>query len=371
MQKPDPTNPELTATLERALLRELVSEWHRVNAAHFKDALARPSIVLSTTASRLGRWIEEARTIELQRAMVLKERWPVVVEVLKHEMAHQYAHEILGASGETAHGPAFRATCVRLGIYPASSGLPRTGEEADPESTRIVERIARLLALAESPNVHEAEAAAAAAQRLMLKHNVDLLGTQRSGAPARDFEVRHLGAPTGRVEESARILAGILGKHFFVEVLWIPVYRPLEGKRGSVLEIGGTRANVAMAEYVHAFLTRACDSLWVDHKRADGLRSNRHRRTFQAGVMSGFAAKLAREAKRLGKEDPSLVWVKDGDLDAWFRRRHPHVRNVRYGGARRPEQRHAYDRGREAGEAIVLRRGIEAAASGRGRLLPP
>ena len=37
------------------------------------------------------------------------------------------------------------------------------------------------------------------------------------------------------------LLGAILGKHFFVEVIWVPVYRPLEQKRGSVLEVCGTQ----------------------------------------------------------------------------------------------------------------------------------
>jgi hypothetical protein len=370
MTERDRGHHEITASLERALLRELVAEWERINAAHFRGRLARPSIVLSVSTSRLGLWVDGARVIELQRAMVLERPWPVVVEVLKHEMAHQYVHEVLGERGESPHGRAFRETCERLGIDPASSGLPRPkdGESGDPEATRIVERIARLLALAESSNVHEAEAAAAAAQRLMLKHNIE--SVQRVQAHAqRDFEHRHLGEPTGRVEESQRILAGILGRFFFVEVIWIPVYRPREGKRGSVLEIGGTRANAAMAEYVHAFLTHSCDALWTDHKRANGIASNRDRRTFQSGVMSGFASKLARESKAAAHDlkKQGLVWIKDADLGAWFRRRHPHVRNVRYGGTPRTT---SWDAGREAGEKIVLRRGIDAAVTSRGRLLP-
>ena len=56
---------ELTASLERALLRELVAEWERINGAHFRGALHRPSIVLSTTASRLGQWVDGTRVIEL------------------------------------------------------------------------------------------------------------------------------------------------------------------------------------------------------------------------------------------------------------------------------------------------------------------
>jgi hypothetical protein len=349
---------ELTASLERALLRELVSEWKRINAAYFREALALPSIVLSSSSAHLGRWRGDARVLELSRTMILAQPWAVVVEVLRHEMAHQYVHEALGETSETPHGPSFRAVCERLGVDPAASGLP-SPSPYDDVTARAVERIARLLALAESPNVHEAEAATLAAQRLMLKYNIE--STSR---PAVGYAFRTLGAPTGRVEESQRILAGILAQHFFVEVIWIPVYRPLEGKRGSVLEICGSRANLEIAEYVHGFLTHSCHGLWLDHRRALGLRSNRERRTFQSGVMSGFSTKLARESKKHRAE--GLVWVKDGDLDHYFRRRHPHIRNVRYGGSPRSD---AWHKGREAGEKLVLRRGVAEGAVSRGRLL--
>jgi hypothetical protein len=349
---------ELTASLERALMRELVSEWERLNGAHFRGRLKPPSIVLVTGTSHLGRWMPEVRVLELSRAMVLGQPWAVAIEVLRHEMAHQYVHEVLGERQETPHGAAFQAVCERLGIDASSSGLP-SAAPYDDATARAVERIARLLALAESPNVHEAEAATLAAQRLMLKYNIDA-----QTRPASGYGFRTLGAPTGRVEESQRILAGILGEHFFVEVIWVPVYRPREGKRGSVLEISGARANLDIAEYVHGFLSHACESLWRDHRRAQGLRSNRERRTFQAGVMTGFSSKLGREAKKHRAE--GLVWVGDGDLHDYFRRRHPHVRNVRYGGSPRSDAWHS---GRAAGERIVLRRGVEAGAVSRGRLL--
>src|SRR5271170_4730520 len=102
---------ELTASLERALLRELVAEWQRINAAHFRDSLALPSIVLSSSTSHLGRWLGDTRVLELSRAMILAQPWAVVIEVLRHEMAHQYVHEVLGETSETPHGPAFRSVC--------------------------------------------------------------------------------------------------------------------------------------------------------------------------------------------------------------------------------------------------------------------
>ncbi len=353
-----PETHELAASLERALLHELVSEWQRINAAHFRSALALPSIVLSTSTSHLGRWLGDVRVLELSRRMVLAQPWAVVIEVMRHEMAHQYVHEILGETSETPHGPAFRSVCERLGVDPAAAGLP-DASPYDDATARAVERIARLLALAESPNVHEAEAATLAAQRLMLKYNIE--ARTRPGA---SYGFRTLGAPTGRIEESQRILAGILAQHLFVDVLWLPVYRPLEGKRGSVLEICGSRANLEIADYVHGFLTHSCDRLWVEHKRERKLRSNRERRTFQSGVMSGFSGKLAREAKK--NHASGLVWVKDGDLHHYFRKRHPHIRNVRYGGSPRSD---AWHHGREAGEKLVLRRGVAVGAVARGRLL--
>jgi hypothetical protein len=277
--------------------------------------------------------------------------------VLKHEAAHQYVHEVLGETAETAHGPAFRDACARLGIDARASGVP--APKASPED-KIIERIARLLALAESPNRHEAEAAAAAAQRLMLKHNLE---SARAGS-ARHYGFVHLGRPTGRVVEHQRFVAMILGKYFFVEAIWVPVYRAREGKRGSVLEICGTESNLAMAEYVHDFLHQSAERLWREHQQLDGIASNRDRRTYLAGVMAGFADSLSRQESRSRSE--GLVWVRDGDLGAYFRRRHPHVRHVRHAGQRRTD---AWARGREAGRQIVLHRPVRAAAKAGGKLL--
>src|SRR3954468_20419441 len=144
----------LEAELEAALVRELTEQYRLLAHAYFKNALTLPLVALVDTRARLGLWIEATRTIELSRPLVLEQPWGVVVEVLKHEMAHQYVHEILEVFSETAHGPAFRETCERFGFDGAAAGMPQAAP-SDP-SRKMAERIARLLALAESPNVHEA-----------------------------------------------------------------------------------------------------------------------------------------------------------------------------------------------------------------------
>jgi hypothetical protein len=353
----------LSARLEAALLRELAESYRHLALAYFKGNLKLPQFELVTSRARLGRWIPDTRIIELSRPLVLEQPWGIVVEVLKHEMAHQYVAEVLGEHGESAHGPRFRAVCEKLGIDAAASGMPvPTPGAAHGDHGKVGERIARLLALAESPNVHEAEAAMAAAQRLLLKHNIEL----RSTRAALGYSWRHLGEPTGRTTEAERVLSLILGKHFFVEAIWVPVYRPALGKRGSVLEICGSPENVEIAEYVHGYLVQTAARLWMEHKVEQGIFSNRDRRTFLAGVMSGMSEKLAREAKQ--SEGAGLVWIADGDLEDFFRRRHPHVRHIRYAGQRRTD---AYAHGREAGKKIVIHKGVKGSAEQRGHLLGP
>ncbi len=247
-----------------------------------------------------------------------------------------------------------------MGIDAAARGVPEAGP-SDAEA-RALERVARLLALAESPNVNEAEAAMAAAQKLMLRFNL----TAAASARARSYVHRHLGQPSGRVGEAERILAMILGKHFFVECIWVSVYRPRVGKRGSVLEVCGTRENLDIAEYVHSYLLTTGERLWTLHKRAHAIRGDRDRRTFLAGVMAGFESKLSIQKKT--HESEGLVWIGDRDLGEYYRRRNPYVRHVRYSGGQKNE---AYGHGRDQGTRIVLRKGVGSGdePSARGRLL--
>jgi predicted SprT family Zn-dependent metalloprotease len=357
----------LTVELEAALLRELRASFDELNQSYFKRALRPPEIKISDSTRRLGQWDPARRRIEMSRSLFVKEPWGTVLEVLKHEMAHQYVHEILGRVDEPSHGPAFREVCERLGIDARAAGLPASPAEATEmgrqQHVKVLERIAQLLALAQSSNVHEAHAATTLAQKLMLKYNVESAALGARGG----YEFRHLGVASGRVGESERFLSIILGQHFFVEVIWVPVYRPLEKKRGHVLEICGTPPNLEMASYVHAFLTRSAEHLWAEHKRDHGIKSNRDRRTYLSGVMDGFRDKLESEQKH--HREQGLVWVGDADLSKYFRKRHPHIRHTRAGG---PSRNAVHGAGRSAGRRLVLHRGMHDApsAGGGAKLLP-
>ncbi|MFO0611824.1 MAG: DUF2786 domain-containing protein [Polyangiaceae bacterium] len=349
----------LSEELERLLLARLRQEYEDENHRLFKKALRTPVLFLSDNESFLGRYMPAFQTLEISRKLVLTKPWGIVQEVLKHEMAHQYVHDVLHIHDETSHGPAFRHVCEKRGIDPRATGLP---DESAPEEgqDRVLERVAKLLALAESSSEHEAQAAMNAAQRLMLKYNLDHV----SAKTARRYAFRHLGTPTGRVAEWERFISMILRDHFFVDPIWVSVYRPREGTRASVLEVCGTDANLEMAAYVYDFLSHAGERLWREHQRATRTRGNRDRRAFIAGVMSGFYAKLNEE--RATQREAGLVWKGDADLQVFFRARHPSIVHTRYSGS---SANPAHQRGRAAGQKLILHKPVTAGPSGRTLLL--
>jgi hypothetical protein len=348
---------DLSAALEAALLRELGASWDELNHALFRHRLRRPVLALSEGGGRLGAWESSKRQLSLSRSLILERPWGQVREVLKHEMAHQYVDEVMGVREEGAHGPAFEALCREHGIDARATGLPEAG---DGESDTVLRRVARLLALASSPNVHEAEAAMQQARRLMLKHNLDgAAAAARSG-----FTFRQVGTPRGRVDAHEHLLASVLADHFFVEVIWVPSFQPLTGRSGRVLELCGTPSNLEVAAYVHGFLLETGERLWREHRKAASLPGDRERRRFLLGVMMGFEEKLAQAEVASRRE--GLIWLGDPELSAYLRRRYPR----RSGGGSIGFQRTAsHEEGRRAGKGIVLHRPVGESRGNRGRLL--
>jgi hypothetical protein len=354
---------QLSVELEAKLLERLTLEWQAINYTYFGDVLRQPILQLSDTRARLGQWHGELRSLEVSRTLVIEQPWAEVIEVLKHEVAHQYVEEVLGIVDETAHGPSFRKLCARLGIDArAAAPADRSdGSDADPSDAagRIVARIRKLLALAQSPNQNEAENAATAARRLMIKFNIEVDQARPETGEQRRYGYRHLGRGSGRILEHDRRLAKILVDYFFVEGIWLPIYRPLDGKRGTVFEICGLEPNLQMAEHVHAFLTATAERLWAEYKRETQRSSNRDRQAFLAGVMRGFEAKLAAQSSEFQAQ--GLVWVPAADLRQYLRRRYPKTTTVRRGGASRND---AYAEGNRAGKSIVLSQPVHTGPSG-------
>ncbi len=357
----------LSIEQERRLLAVLREEWEHWNVARFRRALRPPVFALDDASTRLGQWECATRTLSLSRSFVLTHAWPSIVEVLKHEMAHQFVSEVLDVTDETSHGPTFQRVCRDRGIDARAAGRPLNGEE-DPRTARVARTVEKLLALASSDNVHEAETAMRAARRLLAQHNLgdaDLPGAERV------HDYLHVGPVLLRVHEWQRLLASVLAEHFFVEAIWVSAYVPTTGKRGSQLELCGTLANLKIAEYVHGYLVHVAPRLWDSYKQRESVRGDRERLPYFAGLMNGFRQQLrtdaSADAKGARSAQRELVHVATQALRGFYRSRHPYVRTVRYGGAARGE---AFAEGESDGRALTVRRPLDAAGVARPALLP-
>ncbi|HEY1098666.1 MAG TPA: SprT-like domain-containing protein [Myxococcota bacterium] len=351
--------------LEHQLLETLVGAWHTFNRDLFGGGLTMPVLLLEDTSARLGHWRRRDRTIGLSRPLIRDKPWHVVRAVLKHEMAHQYVDEVLGVlDSEPAHGPAFARVCADLHIDARASGMPDDDDADidvdahDDDTARIMRRVQKLLALADSDNANEAEAAANAAQRLMLEHN--LAGLQKRGA--KRYATKRLTTPVVRLPAHIKMLAGVLSRSYFVEVVLARAYLPDEGRDGFLVEVSGTPENLAMAEWVFHFLCDAGDRVFDKERRAGRVTSSSRPR-FLTGFVAGVDEKLARD--RAVQQEQGLVWIGDPDLQRWVRREHPRLRATRV----RTAVDDAHRLGRAAGNDVVIARPVEAASVQRGRLL--
>jgi hypothetical protein len=360
---------DIREELRRATLRRLQREWSGYNSWHLGGKLRPPAFEIADDARRLGSWHRGTRTIAFSRGHLEGATWSEVIDTLKHEMAHQYVDEVLGLEEALPHGEAFRRACRLLAIDPAAragaAGESGAGGGAaggpEPEAAARLRKIRGLLALAESSNAHEAEAALAKANELLLKYNIDVAAAETE----RRYVVRELGRPTGRRNRHDMILAGLIAEHFFVEAIWIDTFDVRTGRSGQVLEVCGTPENVELAEYAHHELLRSAEELWRRHRLERGIGGDRDRRPFVEGVVTGYSERLRAEKERR-EQRHELVWLGDPKLDQFFRARHPRVRQQRYYVSAGTE---AFSAGKEAGASLELTPAVKGRARGEPRLL--
>jgi len=359
------------AALEHRILQGLSLEWETalwVLDEENRQRMRPPLFRLRDYKRTWGTWSGERREISLSRDLVLHHSWDAVLEVLLHEMAHQFAEEALGAQQEPSHGPAFRRACHLLRANPKASGkyMPLDDRMAcDPPGPedKTVRRVRKLMALAESPNRHEAEVSMAKAHELIAKHNLHLLERDER----RDFTSVFVGTPALRHPREEYALANLLQEFYFVQGIWVPAYVLEKGKMGRVLEISGADQNVKLASYVYDFVRRFIDRQWKEYNTHKGL--NRRRKTdYAVGIIEGFRSKLALQdskKKRGGKR--ALIKLGDPLLEKYVAYRYPRTVSEKRVVSGKDEK--VASDGREAGKKLVIHKGITEKERNRRRLI--
>jgi hypothetical protein len=247
-----------------------------------------------------------------------------------------------------------RANPRASGSYPLLDERVRA-EEILPADKNL-RRAQKLMALAESPNLHEAEAAMAKAQALMRKYNLRVLEEGRSS-----FETVSLGRPALRHPAEEYALAHLLQEFYFVQGIWVSAF-VLEKKRmGRVLEISGTLPNLRVAGYVYEFVSRFIQSQWREY---NGIRNlNRRRRTdFALGVIEGFRSKL-KSGNGTAATPAALLRLENPLLEKFMAYKYPRTAKISGGQIRRDRQ--VLEDGRKAGRMLVIAKGVETGTQGR------
>jgi len=357
------SNSKLQIELENRILHGISAEWELFSwmldkplRQHFK----KPIFSLSDMTNRWGYWSYEDREICLSRNLVRNYSWATVREILKHEMAHQLTQEVLGGLHEKPHGETFQKACHLLRANPKASDTYPTlddrihAQEAGDDD-RLLTKVQKLMALAESSNQHEAEAAMAKAYELMTRFNISLM----EQTTIRNYETIFVGKPALRNSREMHRLAVLLHKYYFVECIWVQAYVVEKQKMGRVLELIGTVQNLQIAEYVYYFVKNFIDTQWKQYNKTKRLSYHR-RNDFAEGILEGFEYTLKKQKRRLKRkhslDDQALMKISDPQLIEYTNYLYPRIKNTSCSIGNSDET--IINDGRRVGKNLVISKGI-------------
>jgi hypothetical protein len=346
-----------------------ISWYHRVNL--------NPVVMkLSDMMSTWGTWDPFYRTITISTRLIRQHAWDVVLQVLKHEMAHQYVAEVMGVVSDTSHGDLFQTACKKLGVAAwacRASGeipehIPSLRERVlSADDERLLGRVEKLLSLAQSSNEHEALLAMERVRELYTRHNLRRLkNTSGDG----HMDSLYLGRKKKKTDQVEAKILSILNQHFKVRVIHTNLFDSQTCQRYKAAEILGRRENVILAEYVFYFLLQQCDSLWLNYKNQTQSPANL-RRSYQLGVLSGFDEKLqkssnieasvAREESLSPADMKYLRVIERDEMDHFVARCYPRLAKKSFG--RGQIDASSFASGQSEGRRLNLNRPLQSAGS--------
>ena len=387
-----PITSKIEADLSRSLVLGLRWEYARAVEKSPEEirrrVSTRPNILLSDTG-KLGIADPETWTIQLNSPFAATHRFDAVRDVFLHEVAHLWASVHPEGSCETSHGAIFRKMCELLGADPHATNkdsplfnlkCKSLDDSPDPQD-QLRSRVRKLLALAESPYPEEARSAASKASELITRHNLNLIEEGRE----RVFTTRFMCDPAKRHPRHLVVVANILQRFFFVEIVWVPAWVVYKNCAGNVPEMSGQPHDIEFASYVFDFIQRTTRSQWAQARQQHGF-SGRESLQFALGVANGFYSKLEGDRRALSERLQAerdlaeaaarskggylctdLVNVADPRLSDYVKRRYGKMRSI---GRPSRARKSSYHVGKKVGENMVLHRGIEAASTASGRMLP-
>ncbi|HCC53708.1 MAG TPA: hypothetical protein DEQ20_02080 [Desulfobulbaceae bacterium] len=351
--------------------RQLAQEYRHL-CWLYRVRLRLPLFEIREGQSRAGTWSLGQDTLSLASWLIRDHAWDVVLEVLKHEMSHQYVQQVMARGDELPHGPAFQEACDRLGVHPefrsAQGTIPRLLTGEGQRSGGILARVEKLFALAQSANEHEAALAMQKANAILRRYNLERLHRHS----ATDYDYLIINPGSRRIAAHQRVIAAILKDFFYVNVVISRQFEAQSGETLRVIELTGAKENLAVAGHVYHFLIRRLDYLWQEYRKKTRA-AGREKNSYWLGVLNGFREKLSlqdREAMRTTTGDnmaSSLICASDPGLIRYYRTRYPRLRTVQHSGPR--VHAGTYQAGQQEGKQLLIHKGVGADGGNTGLLL--
>ena len=244
--------------------------------------------------------------LSLNRKLIYLAKDSVVRDIIKHELAHYLTYILY--KDVLPHGPEFHSVCEQFGfpkeVSKATLNLEEgnLSKEGDLESEKILEKVKKLLSLAQSSNSHEAELATMKANDLLLRHNLDYLKDRQEPIYMDRLLMRK------RKDSKLSAIYSIL-KHFIVR----PVIS--QGRSACCLEVSGTLTNVKLAGYIAHFLDQELDYLWEQVRSTHDLKGIQAKNSFFLGVAEGFDRKMKLAKMNYSEADRKALVVVEKKLD--------------------------------------------------------
>lgn len=367
-----------TVDFQGVLSAALSAEWKR-SVERLRPELAarlrQPVFALNPDLKCWGQWRGGAmQCIELRASLLTHHPWYAVVDVLRHETAHQICEACFNDVVEPPHGPRFQQVCQWIGARPQASGEYPTldqlvfaddtdtasAEGADTAAARMVVKVRKLLSLSQSANQAEAEAALLKARELQAKYAEELANAEaQECAAAEAMYTIGVGPALKRVSLDGCLIGNILQEFFHVIVVWD--YQPnleCSGDTRKQLMLSGTRKDLQIASYVYDCLTSYMEHAVYElpaNVLGRVLTSKRSLLSFKIGVLTGFQNAMREQNQR--PEMRALVQSDRSRLEAYRKWIYPRLRTT--GSRVSSTDATARAAGEAAGRKFTLRHGLD------------
>ncbi len=288
--------------------------------------------------------------IALNKTLMYQAKVEVLKNILRHELAHYFTH-IFYPDHQTPHGKEFHEVCRRFGwghdVSDATIELMKENEslEGDLKTEELLNKVKKLLTLAQSDNPHEAELATLKANQLITKHNLQFVENENEEFTLYTDRVYISKTNNAKMQAVYEIL-----KTFMV----FPVFN--YGKDEVYLEVSGTKTNVEIAHYVATFLERELENLWEHNKRTFDLKGKIAKNSFFHGVGLGYTSKHQSFKQNLEVSEQKALIKIENNLKEQVREFYPRLSSV--GNERQTDSR-SLAKGAEAGRNLSIQAGLK------------